>query len=463
MEGLPNLDLESRMTPPLRVAVVGAGPAGIYAADILTTKDPEASVDIFDRLPTPYGLIRYGVAPDHPRIKAIIVALHRVMSSERIRFIGNVHVGVDVKVDELRHYYDAVIFATGAERDRSLRISGEDLRRSYGAADFVAFYDSHPDREQTWDLSEQRSVAVVGVGNVGLDVARMLARTADELLSTDIPPHVHAALADSTITDIHMFARRGPAQAKFTPVELRELGHSPNVQVVVAPEGMEFDEESEAALSRSTSLRVVVDVLSDWAMRDPKPGPHRRIHLHFLENPVEILGSDGSVVGLRTERQELTGDGTVRGTGEFTEWDVQAVYRAVGYRSEAIEDLPFDTFRLVLPNEGGRLLDLDGEQMPGLYATGWVKRGPVGLIGHTKSDAAETIAHLLADAPDLTPAPSRRPADVDALPAGKGLPVTDFEGWDRLDAHELDAGAPVGRGRVEVTSRAEMTRIAARA
>jgi ferredoxin--NADP+ reductase len=463
MEGLPNLDLESRMTPPLRVAVVGAGPAGIYAADILTTKDPEASVDIFDRLPTPYGLIRYGVAPDHPRIKAIIVALHRVMSSERIRFIGNVHVGVDVKVDELRHYYDAVIFATGAERDRSLRISGEDLRRSYGAADFVAFYDSHPDREQTWDLSQQRSVAVVGVGNVGLDVARMLARTADELLSTDIPPHVHAALADSTITDIHMFARRGPAQAKFTPVELRELDHSPNVQVVVAPEGMEFDEESEAALSRSKSLRMVVDVLSDWAMRDPKPGPHRRIHLHFLENPVEILGSDGSVVGLRTERQELTGDGTVRGTGEFTEWDVQAVYRAVGYRSEAIEDLPFDTFRLVLPNEGGRLLDLDGEQMPGLYATGWVKRGPVGLIGHTKSDAAETIAHLLADAPDLTPAPSRRPADVDALLAGKGLPVTDFEGWDRLDAHELDAGAPVGRGRVKVTSRAEMTRIAARA
>ena len=465
MEGLPNFYLECRMTPPLRVAVVGAGPAGIYAADILTTKDPEASVDIFDRLPTPYGLIRYGVAPDHPRIKAIIVALHRVLENERIRFIGNVHVGVDIKVDELRHHYDAVIFATGAERDRSLRIPGEDLARSYGAADFVAFYDSHPDREQTWDLSQQRHVAVIGVGNVGLDVARMLARSADELLATDIPPHVHAALADSTITDVHMFARRGPAQAKFTPVELRELDHSPNVQVVVAPEGMEFDAESEAALARSKSLRMVVDVLSDWAMRDPKPGPHRRIHLHFLENPVEILGSDGTdgaVTGLRTERQELTGDGNVRGTGEFTDWDVQAVYRAVGYRSEAIEDLPFDTFRLVLPNEGGRLLDLDGDRMPGLYATGWVKRGPVGLIGHTKSDAAETIANLLADAPDLTPAPHRSPADIDALLAGKGLPLTDFAGWDRLDAHELGAGAPAGRGRVKVISRAEMTRIAAR-
>src|SRR6476660_3919591 len=292
LEGLPNLE-ESRMSLPLRVAIVGAGPAGIYAADILTTQDPAATVDIFDRLPTPYGLIRYGVAPDHPRIKAIIVALHRVLENERIRFIGNVHVGVDVKVDALRQFYDAIIFATAAERDRPLRIPGEDLRRSYGAAEFVAFYDSHPDREQTWDLSQQRSVAVIGVGNVGLDVARMLARTAEELLATDIPQHVHAALADSTITDVHMFARGGPAQAKFTPVELRELDHSPNVQVVVAPEGMEFDEESEAALSRSKSLRMVVDVLSDWALRDPKPGPHRRIHLHFLENPVEITGTDG--------------------------------------------------------------------------------------------------------------------------------------------------------------------------
>src|SRR6476619_3735407 len=181
MEGLPNFQLECRMTPPLRVAIVGAGPAGIYAADILTTKDPEATVDIFDRLPTPYGLIRYGVAPDHPRIKAIIVALHRVLENERIRFIGNVNVGVDLKVDELRQHYDAIVFATGAERDRFLRIPGEELDGSYGAADFVAFYDSHPDRPQTWDLSGQRSVAVVGVGNVGLDVARMLARGADEL------------------------------------------------------------------------------------------------------------------------------------------------------------------------------------------------------------------------------------------------------------------------------------------
>ena len=290
----------------------------------------------------------------------------------------------------------------------------------------------------------------------------MLARGADELLGTDIPPHVLEVFANSAVTDVHMFARRGPAQAKFTPVELRELDHSPNVQVVVVPEGMEFDDESQSALSRSKSLRMVVDVLSDWAMRDAEPGPHRRIHLHFLQNPVEILGADGAVVGLRTERQELTGDGTVRGTAEFTEWAVEAVYRAVGYRSEAIEDLPFDTRRLVLPNDGGRLLDLDGLPLPGLYATGWVKRGPVGLIGHTKSDAAETVANLLSDAPGLRPAVARTPAAVDRLLAEKGLPLTDFAGWDRLDAHELAAGAEHGRARVKVSSRSRMTEVAAR-
>jgi len=450
------------MTLPLRIAVVGAGPAGMYAADILTSNDPDACVDIFDRLPTPYGLIRYGVAPDHPRIKQIIVALHRVMENERIRFIGNVHVGVDVKVDELRQFYDGIIFATGAERDRSLGIPGEELRGSYGAAEFVSFYDSHPDRNQTWDLTKAASVAVIGVGNVGLDVARMLARTADELLYTDIPPHVLQVLANSAVTDIHLFARRGPAQAKFTPVELRELDHSPHVQVLVAPEGMEFDDASQASLSRSKSLRMVVDVLSEWAMRDPEPGPRRTIHIHFLENPMEILGEDGAVVGLRTERQELTGDGTVRGTGQFTDWDVQAVYRAVGYRSEAVEDLPFDHRHLVLPNDGGRVLDLDGQPLPGVYATGWVKRGPVGLIGHTKSDAAETVGNLLVDAPDLGRAPQLDQNAVYALLAGKGMVVTDFQGWDRLDAHEIAAGEPQGRARIKVVSRAEMTQIAAR-
>ena len=447
------------MTLPLRVAVVGAGPAGIYASDILTKNDPDVTVDIYDRLPTPYGLIRYGVAPDHPRIKQIIVALHRVMENPRITFTGNVQVGVDVKLDELRQFYDAVIFATGAERDRPMDIPGIDLPRSYGGADFVAFYDSHPDRPQSWNLSDASSVAVIGVGNVGLDVARMLARTADELLYTEIPPHVYDVLKDSAVTDVHMFARRGPAQAKFTPVELRELDHSPNVQVVVSPEGMEFDRASEEELTHHKSLRMVVDVLSGWAMRDPEPGPHRRIHIHFLENPTEVLGTDG-VEGLRTEHQELLGDGNVRGTGEFTDWPVQAVYRCVGYRSEAIEDLPFDQRKMVLPNTAGRVLDLDGAPLPGVYATGWVKRGPVGLIGHTKSDAAETVANLLADAADLPKAPNRSRTAARALLHEKGLPITDFDGWDRLEDHERGLGSAVGRERVKLISRGDMTEVA---
>ncbi len=459
-----------RAASPLRVAVVGAGPAGIYAADTLAKHDAGITVDVFDRLPTPYGLIRYGVAPDHPRIKQIIVALHRVMENDRIGFFGNVHVGVDVKVDELREFYDAIIFATGAERDRDLSIPGVELSGSHGAADFVAFYDSHPDRDRVWDLSAASSVAVIGVGNVALDVARILARTGDELLYTEIPPHVHAALADSAVTDVHMFARRGPAQAKFTPVELRDLDRSPNVQVVVDPAGMEFDAGSEDAINDAKAQRMVVDILSEWALRDPTPGPHRRVHIHFLAKPVEVLGSDdGQVTGLRTERMELTGDGNARGTGEFTDWEVQAVYRAVGYRSEPIEDLPFDTAKLVLPNEAGRVIDLDGAPLPGIYATGWVKRGPVGLIGHTKSDAAETVAHLLEDAPDLERAPQRERAAVERMLADKGVQVTDFAGWDRLDAHERSlgqafsaAGAAAERERVKVHSRTEMTQIARR-
>jgi ferredoxin--NADP+ reductase len=460
------------ISQPLRVAVVGAGPAGSYAADILCKSDPDVTVAIFDQLPTPYGLIRYGVAPDHPRIKGIITSLHQVLSQPRIRFFGNVRIGeptdgvAALPLDALRQFYDAIVVATGAEHDRTLDIPGVDLPGSHGAAEFVSFYDAHPDREQRWELSDARSVAVLGVGNVALDVSRILARTGDELLYTDIPPHVHAVLKNSSVTDVHMFARRGPAQAKFTPVELRDLDKSPNVQVVVDPAGMDFDDASDKALKGSKSLRMVVDVLSEWALRDPEPGPRRRIHIHFLQNPVAILGDD-RVTGLRTERQVLNGDASVSGTGEFTDWEVQAVYRAVGYRSIKVDGLPWDPAANVLPNVAGRVLAADGARIPGVYATGWIKRGPVGLIGSTKSDAAETIANLVADAPTLPRAPRRDPgAIVDELTA-RGLPFTDFTGWDRLDAHEralgeaeTAAGATLPRERVKVTSRAEMTRVA---
>ena len=459
------MSLNTSIDGALRIAVVGAGPAGIYASDILSQSDETATIDVFDRLPTPYGLIRYGVAPDHPRIKQIIVALHRVMENPRITFTGNVNVGVDVSLDELRDHYDAVILSTGAERDRPLEIPGVELERSYGGADFVAFYDSHPDRPKSWDLTTARSVAVLGVGNVALDVSRILARTGDELLYTDIPDHVHAVLRDSAVTDVHMFARRGPAQAQFTPVELRELDHSPNVQVVVDPEGMEFDEGSERAMAASKATRMVVSVLSDWAIREADPDPAvRRIHIHVLQNPVEILGdSSTGVTGLRTERQRLTGDATIEGTGEFVDWDVQAVYRCIGYRSEPMRGLPFDSGRHVLPNAAGRVVDETGAPLTGVYATGWVKRGPVGLIGHTKSDAAETVANLLADAGSLPRAVNREPGSFRAVLLAKGLPITDFEGWDRLEDHERSLGAAhaAERERVKLHDRDEMTRVAA--
>ncbi|MBU2668405.1 FAD-dependent oxidoreductase [Actinoplanes bogorensis] len=447
------------MDRPLRVAVIGAGPAGIYAADILTKAAPNATVDILDRLPTPYGLIRYGVAPDHPRIKEIITALHHVLESPRIRFIGNVDYGVDVKPEELDRFYDATIIATGADKDRELDIPGIDLPGSFGGADFVSWYDGHPDVPREWPLTATK-VAVLGAGNVAADVARVLAKTADELLVTEIPDNVYQGLRQSPVTDVHVFSRRGPGQIKITPMELRELDESPNVEVIVHPEGMEFDEGSLELIRSKRSVKMCVDILQNWCARDPRD-KQRRLHLHFLQAPVEIQGDvETGVTGLRTETQELTGDGWVRGTGEFIDWDVQAVYRAIGYLSKPIADLPFDPATGTIPHEAGRVLDLDGERVPGLYATGWIKRGPVGLIGHTKKDAAETVASLLADVDQLRPAESD---DVLGHLDRRGVGYTTWDGWKRLDAHEIELGTPHGRKRVKVVPRHEMIEISRRA
>ncbi|GLH99424.1 FAD-dependent oxidoreductase [Phytohabitans aurantiacus] len=443
-----------------RVAVVGAGPAGIYAADILTKANAAVTVDIFDRLPTPYGLIRYGVAPDHPRIKEIITALHQVLDDPRIRFIGNVDYGVDVKPEELDPFYDATVIATGADRDRDLDIPGVDLPGSFGGADFVSWYDGHPDVPRDWPLTASQ-VAVIGAGNVAVDIARILAKTADELLETEIPDNVHRRLLASPVTDVHVFSRRGPGQAKFTPQELRELDESPNVEVIVHPEGMEFDEASLATIRSRRSVKMCVDVLQNWVAREPRDRP-RRLHLRFLQAPVEILGTD-RVTGLRTETQQLTGDGWVRGTGRYTNWNVQAVYRAIGYRSRPIADLPFDPTTGTIPHDAGRVLDLDGNRIPGRYVTGWIKRGPVGLIGHTKKDASETIASLLADLPALPPAAHRDPAGVLAHLNRRNLEFTTWSGWQRLDRHEIDLGRPHGRKRVKVVPRDEMVEISKRA
>ncbi|SDX34076.1 ferredoxin--NADP+ reductase [Amycolatopsis xylanica] len=436
---------------------MGAGPAGIYAADILDKSDADVTIDLFERMPAPFGLIRYGVAPDHPRIKGIVTALHKVLDRPNIRLLGNVDYGTDLKLDDLREFYDAVIFSTGASSDRALDLPGIDLDGSHGAADFVSWYDGHPDVPRTWPLTAT-SVAVLGVGNVALDVARILAKTADELLSTDIPQNVYDGLKASPVTDVHVFGRRGPAQAKFTPLELRELDHSPNVEVIVHAEDMEFDEGSIAALRASKQVDMIVKTLQDWAIRDQGDRP-KRLHLHFFHSPAEVLGEDGKVVGLRTERTEYTGDGNVRGTGEFHDWDVQAVYRAVGYLSSHLPEIPFDHTSGTVPNQAGRVLDLDENQLPGVYVTGWIKRGPIGLIGHTKGDALETITSLLADV-DTLAAPARpEPSAVLDFLADRGIPFTTWEGWGKLDAHEKSLGEPQGRERVKVVERDEMLRV----
>ncbi len=452
------------MSRQLRVAIVGAGPAGIYAADILTKSDADVTVDLIERDPTPFGLIRYGVAPDHPRIKEIIKALKRVMSNDAIRFFGNVAYGDDLKLEQLRTFYDAVVFATGARRDRDLDIPGIDLHGSYGAADFVYWYDGHPDVSREWDFQPHaESVAVLGVGNVGLDIARILAKTADELLVTEIPDNVYEGLKKNAAKDVHVFARRGPAQVKFTPMELRELSHSPNIDVIVHPEGFEFDEGSMDAIRASKSQKLVVDVLTKYLATEPSGAAHR-IHIHFCQNPVEVLGEDGRVVGLRTEITELDGTGNVRGTGEFKDWPVQAVYRAIGYYSDQLAGLPFDTNAGVVPNDGGHVLEIDGSPLPGAYVTGWIKRGPIGLIGHTKSDANQTVTMLLEDFEagrlDAPEQPEREAFDrhLDSL----GLPYTTWEGWERLDEHELGLGESHEhqRERVKVVPREDMVRIA---
>lgn len=437
----------------IRVAVIGAGPAGIYASDILTSEYQNARVDLFDRLPAPYGLVRYGVAPDHPRIKEIIKALRRVLSRDEIRFLGNVHYGTDITLRDLRRHYDAVIFSTGARRDRPLDIPGIDLPGSYGAADFVSWYDGHPDVPRTWPL-EAREVAVLGAGNVALDIARVLAKPADEQLGTEIAGNVYQGLALNKATDVHVFARRGPAQIKFSPMEFRELSHSPSVDVIVHPEGFEIDEASQKAINSTKSIKLVVDTMMKYMDREPTGAPHR-IHIHLCHSPVAVLGTD-AVEGLRTERTELIGDGTVRGTGEFTDWPVQAVYRAVGYLSSHLADLPFDHHAGVVPNDAGRVLDADWMVVDATYVTGWIKRGPIGLIGHTKSDAAETVASLLADLPGIRPPEVADPDAILGHLSANNVDYTTWAEWERLDAHEAALGAEQGRERVKVVPRADM-------
>ncbi|MFW9176173.1 FAD-dependent oxidoreductase [Corynebacterium amycolatum] len=455
------------MNRPLRVAVIGSGPAGVYASDALMKSSTDVEVDLFEKMPAPFGLIRYGVAPDHPRIKGIIMALHRVMEKPELRLFSNVEFGKDITLDELKEHYDAVIFATGAVGDRALPTPGADLPEHFGAGEFVGFYDGNPLFERTWDLSAE-SVAVVGVGNVALDVSRILAKTGEELHVTEIPDNVYEVLKTNKAKEVHVFGRRGPAQAKFTPLELKELDYSPNVEVVVDPRDIDYDSASEIMRRNSKITDQVCTILENYAIREPKNAPHK-LYIHFFESPVEILSEEGTdgqqhVTGLRTQRMEYDGAGGLRPTGETTDWKVGAVYSAVGYRSDALPGIPFDNVKNVISNVGGRVIESDNtedeaaEAITGLYTTGWVRRGPVGLIGNTKGDANEAVANLLADAAEGKKFNPSKPelSAINELLESKGIDYLDWEGWHKLDAAERTAGEAEGRERKKYVEWDEM-------
>jgi ferredoxin--NADP+ reductase len=451
------------MSKHLKIAIVGAGPAGIYAGNILKTQHPDVEIDLFDSLPAPYGLIRYGVAPDHPRIKGIVNSLHEMLAEGTIRFYGNVTFGTDLHLKDIREHYHAVIFATGAIKDAELSIPGVELGGSYGAADFVSWYDGHPDYPRTWPLNA-KEVAVLGNGNVALDVARVLAKLPDDMLSTDIPANVYAELKTSPVTDVHVFGRRGPAQIKFTPIELRELGEIADVDIVVYEEDFTalpgkdswFDEDAEGVTNQH---KVMARIMNEWRERE-LTGAARRLHLHFWHKPVEILGANGKVAGMKFERTADAGAGAISHTGEFREIAVQAVYRAIGYFGSELPGIPFDEKYGVIRNDGGRVVDEHGKRVDGLYATGWIKRGPVGLIGHTKSDATETITNLVADINNFVDPVAD---DVLVRLAERGVQFTDWSGWLKLNEHELSLGAAdashIERERVKVVDRDEMVRV----
>ncbi len=437
----------------MRLAIVGAGPAGIYAADLLikAERDFDISIDLFDLLPAPYGLVRYGVAPDHPRIKGIIRALYEVLDRGDIRFFGNVKYGSDVTLEELKKHYHAVIFATGAIKDAELDIPGVGLEGSFGAADFVNWYDAHPDFPRTWDLSA-KEIAVIGNGNVALDVARILAKQPLDLLATDIPDNVYQGLLKSNATDVHVFGRRGPAQVKFTPLELREACHINGVDTIVYEEDFKYDAGSQLAIDSNNQTRVMVNTLESLRGIEPT-GANKRLHLHFFSAPDEILGEGGKVSAIKIERTELDGNGGVVGTGEFREYPVQAVYRAVGYFGSELPEIPFDAKYGVITNQAGRVLDEAGNAIPGVYATGWIKRGPVGLIGHTKADAMETIACILADQNSWWKPTEPEEQSVDQMLSDRGVKFIGWPEWLKIDATEKALGEAQSRERVKLVER----------
>ena len=447
---------------PLRIAILGSGPAGFYLAEKLF-KMPElvVEIDMYDRLPAPFGLVRFGVAPDHEKIKNVTRVFEKVASRPNFRFYGNVEVGKHIRLDALKEHYHQICYATGAQTDRRMGIPGEDLRRSHAATEFVAWYNSHPAyRDCQFDLSAER-VAVVGVGNVAVDVARMLCRTREELEITDIADYALTALSESRIKEVYMLGRRGPAQAAFTNPELKELGELPGADIAVVPEETELDPLSGASLDESQDKAILrrMEILQSFIGRSGGDKPCK-LSLRFLVSPVELLSdSTGGVAGMRLVKNELyeAGDGTLRprSTDVFEELSVDMVFRSVGYRGLPVPGLPFDESLGIVPNQKGRVVGSDAaEPIVGLYVAGWIKRGPTGVIGTNKSDAAETVDAMLEDVNRgnvLQPKHPRAEA-LEVFVRKNQRDLVSFADWQRLNELETAEGVRQGRPRVKFAS-----------
>lgn len=443
---------------PLRVAVVGSGPSGFYAAESLLQSDKKVTVDMFERLPAPYGLVRYGVAPDHLKIKNVIKIYERIAEKPGFFFWGNVNVGRDIGIPELKNFYDAILLSCGASSDRKLGITGEDLPGSYTATEFVAWYNGHPDyRDRKFDFSGKVAV-VIGQGNVAADVCRILCKTPEELKNTDIASYALEALAQSNVQEIHMIGRRGPAQAAFTPVEIREFGELADCDPVVSPAELELNPASRTELETVKELtrKKNIEILQKFASLDASQ-KRKKFFVRFLRSPVEIKGG-GRVERIVLEKNRLEGEPgrqKAKGTGEKEEMACGLLFRSVGYHGVPTPGVPFDERAGVIPNQEGRVTE-SGQVVPGLYAAGWIKRGPTGVIGTNKADSSETIRHIFEDISHLTPCLRRDTRPLLESLKKKGVRVVNFPDWKRIDAREIERGQPAGKPREKFTSVAEM-------
>lgn len=437
----------------LRVAVIGSGPSGLYTAQLLTEEsETPVEVDVFDRLPAPFGLVRYGVAPDHPRIKSITTSFAQVFDeTPSVRFFGNVQVGTDVTLDELRSFYDAVVFATGAPLDRKLGVEGEDLNGVYAVREFVSWYGGHPDSDPARFVLDGARAVVIGVGNVALDAARMLVRSIDDLRATDVPEHVVDAFAKSSYREVVIVGRRGPAFAKFTNKEFLEFLEVEECDVIVDPADLVLDAEQQAHLDADPAARRLFASFVKAAERGVL-GRDRAVRFIFDWSPVEFLGEAGSVRALRLAQ---TSDPSITQTIE-----TELVFRSVGYRGAALDGLPFNEMTATVPHSDSRVLD--GENIvPGVYIAGWVKRGPTGVVGTNRMCALETVASLLEDVRQSDGTSTATSAEhIQELLESRGVRVVDWNGWRVIDEAERAAGERVGRQRVKLHDRDEMLRVA---